>query len=208
MAASTSHGGGAARLRNAATTFCSDTQPLIADIRKTVLLMKEIAVQFEKENLSDKVKELEDAVVELVGLSEISVHFSSAVQGFANTYQPREQNVHHAGQPMPGEEQEEIVMTGTQSNILNITCPLTGKPITELAEPVRSLECRHIYEKKVIMQYLKSKQHRGRCPISGCPKILQADKLVHDPLLLVEIDEMRKMNKETDVEDFTMLSED
>jgi hypothetical protein len=38
---------------------------------------------------------------------------------------------------MPGEEHEDIVMTSTQSTILNITCPLSGKPITELAEPVR-----------------------------------------------------------------------
>ncbi|TKY49135.1 putative pentatricopeptide repeat-containing protein [Spatholobus suberectus] len=215
------------------------------DIRKTVLMMKDIAVQLEKDNLSDEVKELEDAVIELVGLSELSVQFSSSVQAFANRYQPGEQftnfnkifedelskfranqssdlsknslirqfkeavwNVHHAGQPMPGEEQEDIVMTSTQSNILNVTCPLTGKPVTELVEPVRSMECRHIYEKKVIMQYLKSKQHHGQCPISGCPKILQADKLVQDPLLLIEIDEMRKMNKENDVEDYTMLDED
>ncbi|XP_061358221.1 E3 SUMO-protein ligase MMS21 [Gastrolobium bilobum] len=243
--ASTSHGhgGGAARIKNAASTFCSDSQPLIADVRKTVGLMKEIAVEFEKDNLSDKVKELEDAVVELVELSERSVHFSSAVQAVAHRYQPAEEltnfhklfedevsqfkanqtsdltrhplirqfkeavwNVHHGGQPMPGEEQEEIVMTSTQSNILNNNCPLTGKPVTELEEPVRSMECRHIYEKKVIMRYIKSKQQQ--CPISGCPKILHADKLVHDPLLLVEIDEMRKMNKETDVEDFTMLNED
>lgn len=31
-----------------------------------------------------------------------------------------------------------------------------------------SKECRHIYEKKVIMDYIRSKQqHRGQCPISG-----------------------------------------
>ncbi|KAK2638922.1 hypothetical protein Ddye_026717 [Dipteronia dyeriana] len=47
-------------------------------------------------------------------------------------------NVHHAGEPMPGEEQEDIIMTSTQSNLLNITCPLSGKPIFELAEPVHS----------------------------------------------------------------------
>lgn len=47
------------------------------------------------------------------------------------------QNVHHAGQPMPGEEQEDIVMTSTQCNLLNVTCPLSGKPVTELAQPVR-----------------------------------------------------------------------
>lgn len=38
---------------------------------------------------------------------------------------------------MPGEEQEDIVMTSTQCNLLNITCPLSGKPVTELAEPIR-----------------------------------------------------------------------
>ncbi|CAJ1932560.1 unnamed protein product [Sphenostylis stenocarpa] len=93
--ASSSHGGsgggGAARLKNAASTFCSDSQPLIADIRKTVLMMKDIAVQLEKDKHSDKVKELEDAVIELVGLSELSVQFSSAVQVFANRYQPGEE---------------------------------------------------------------------------------------------------------------------
>lgn len=47
------------------------------------------------------------------------------------------QNVHHAGQPMPGDEQEDIVMTGTQTNLLNTTCPLSGKPVIQVADPVR-----------------------------------------------------------------------
>lgn len=38
---------------------------------------------------------------------------------------------------MPGDEQEDIVMTSTQCNLLNVTCPLSGKPVTELSEPVR-----------------------------------------------------------------------
>ncbi|TVU20301.1 hypothetical protein EJB05_36505 [Eragrostis curvula] len=46
-------------------------------------------------------------------------------------------NVHHAGQPMPGEEQEDVVMTSTQTSIRNVNCPLTGKPVTELPNPVR-----------------------------------------------------------------------
>ena len=47
------------------------------------------------------------------------------------------QEVHHAGQPMPGDEQEELVMTSTQNSILNMHCPLTLKPIIELENPVR-----------------------------------------------------------------------
>ncbi|GFZ05511.1 RING/U-box superfamily protein [Actinidia rufa] len=152
-----------------------------------------------------------------------------------------EKNVHHAGQPMPGEEQEDLVMTSTQSNLLNIICPLTGKPITELLTPVRSyinkgilphpacslgtvtgniineylsfrydiiwssVDCKHIYEKDAIMPYIKFKNPHSQCPVAGCPKIVVAERVVCDPLLLVEIDEMRcKQSARTDVvEDFT-----
>lgn len=51
------------------------------------------------------------------------------------------QNVHHAGQPMPGEDQEDIVMTSTEINLLNITCPISGKPVVDIEEPVRRYEC-------------------------------------------------------------------
>ncbi|KAL6529700.1 hypothetical protein OROGR_015323 [Orobanche gracilis] len=106
-------------------------------------------------------------------------------------------NVHHAGQPMPGEEQEDIVMTSTQSILRNVKCPLTGKPVTELDDPVRSLDCKHIYEKKPIMRHITSKSVQGSCPVAGCPKKLQADRVVCDPLLLIEIDEMRTVGKNT-----------
>lgn len=38
---------------------------------------------------------------------------------------------------MPGDDEEDIVMTSTQCPLLNTTCPLSGKPLTELADPVR-----------------------------------------------------------------------
>lgn len=119
--------------------------------------------------------------------------------------------VHNSGQPMPGEEQEDIVMTSTQSNLLNITCPLSGKPVTELSEPVRSKDCKHIYERKAIMQYIMSKHGQPKCPMAACPKIVIADKVVCDPLLRVEIEESRTMNEQTArtniIEDFTEDSE-
>ncbi|KAI8009344.1 E3 SUMO-protein ligase MMS21, partial [Camellia lanceoleosa] len=119
-------------------------------------------------------------------------------------------NVHHVGQPMPGEEQEDLVMTSTQFNLLTIKCPLTRKPITELEEPVRSVNCKHIYEKNVIMQYIRSKNIQ--CPVAGCPRILKAARVACDPLLLVEIEEMRLSTKHSVrpdmVEDFTELDEE
>ncbi|KAI9083470.1 hypothetical protein K1719_034412 [Acacia pycnantha] len=246
MASTSNAGGVSGRIRNAASTFCSDSQPLITETRRVMGLMKEIAVDLEKDKQSDMVKELEDAVVELLGMSEDFAHFSSAVQSVADRYLPGEElidfkklfeedasktkansssdpkkhpimrqfkeavwNVHHEGQPMPGEEQEDIVMTTTQSNILNTKCPLTGKHVTELVEPVRSMECRHVYEKQAIMQFLRSKNSRISCPSAGCPKFLKVDKVVCDTLLLVEIDEMRRTGKGTvPVEDFTALDGD
>ncbi|KAI3989354.1 hypothetical protein MKX01_026937, partial [Papaver californicum] len=101
-------------------------------------------------------------------------------------------NVHHAGQPMPGDEQEDIVMTSTQTSVLNIICPLSGKPITELQDPVRSMDCKHIYEMKVVLHYIKKER-----PPASCPKILQADRVVCDPLLRVDIDEYHSTNIQT-----------
>ncbi|RLM97884.1 E3 SUMO-protein ligase MMS21 isoform X1 [Panicum miliaceum] len=121
-------------------------------------------------------------------------------------------NVHHAGQPMPGEEQEDIVMTSTQMSILNVTCPLTGKPVIELVDPVRCVDCRHIYEKGPVMHYIRSKKP-PQCPIAGCPRVLQIGKFICDPLLRIEIDELRSSEpavpNATNIEDFTdLLDED
>lgn len=120
-------------------------------------------------------------------------------------------NVHNSGQPMPGEEQEDIVMTSTQSILLNNTCPLSGKPVSELSEPVRSTGCKHIYEKKAIMQYIRSKHGQSKCPVAACPKIVIAERVVCDPLLLVEIEESCAMNEQNSrpqiIEDFTEDSE-
>ncbi|KAB1216569.1 E3 SUMO-protein ligase MMS21 [Morella rubra] len=237
------------KIKTAASTLYSDNQSLIAEIRKAFIMMKDIAVDMERDNQSQMVKELENAVVELLGAYEDSTHFSSVIHSVGDRCQPGAEftnfknlfeaeiaklkasssanpqnnpiirqfreavwNVHHAGEPMADEEQEDIVMTSTQCNLLNITCPLSGKPVTELAEPVRCVECKHVYEKKAVMLYMRSKNTRHQCPVAGCPKILQAQKVVCDPLLLVEIEEMRtrsKQNTRTEViEDCTELDEE
>ncbi|KAL2944457.1 E3 SUMO-protein ligase MMS21 [Bienertia sinuspersici] len=172
------------RIKDATTTLSSDNQPLISDIKKALNSMKEIAVEMEKCNRSNEVRELENAFVQLLDTFDESMNFSNVMQSVGENYQPGSQltdfkklfesevsklkgsstsnrqttsmlrqfreavwNVHHAGQPMPGEEQEDIVMTSTQIGISNTVCPITGKSITELEEPVRSMDCKHIYDK-------------------------------------------------------------
>ncbi|KAM5586139.1 E3 SUMO-protein ligase MMS21 [Rosa sericea] len=243
----------AGRIRTAATNLYSDNQSLLGDIRKSFNVLKEVAVDLERANQFDKVKEIENAAVELLATCEHCMHLSSAIQYVGDNYEPPPEpsqltdfekllknevakqkaksssttvnhsmirqfreavwNVHHAGQPMPGDDQEDIVMTSTDGNLRNTTCPVSGKAITDLEDPVCSVDCKHIYQTKEIMHYLQLKGGRGPCPIAGCPKMLQADKLVRDPLLLVEIQELRDMRKhqtaDTNViEDFTELDED
>lgn len=249
MASTSRSSGGAARIANSASAIYDDNKTLIAEIRKCVINFKAIAVDLEKDEEPDKVKKLEEAVLELLETYEDCKQFSEAIKSLGESYQPSDQstdfrkvledevaklkaasssvpqsnplyrsfkeavwNVHHAGQPMPGEEQEDIIMTSTQNSLLNITCPLTGKPITELQDPVRCMDCKHIYEKGPVMQYIRTKKPQPQCPIGGCPRILQAGRLVCDPELLIEIDEMRAAEngdvQATAVEDFTELDDE
>eukprot|EP00268_Persea_americana_P058141 TRINITY_DN7010_c0_g1_i3.p1 TRINITY_DN7010_c0_g1~~TRINITY_DN7010_c0_g1_i3.p1 ORF type:complete len:254 (+),score=56.64 TRINITY_DN7010_c0_g1_i3:316-1077(+) len=239
----------AGRIANATATLYSDNQAFMAEIRKSLAFFKAISVDLEKDNQFEKVKELEEAVLELLSTWDDCMHFSMALESIGNSYQPKDEltdfkklledeivkikrnspsvpqnnpffrqfkeaiwNVHHAGQPMPGEEQEELVMTSTQCNLLNIKCPLSGKPVTQLENPVRSTDCKHIYEKDVVVQYINSKKSTNvQCPAAGCPKMLERRKLLCDPLLLIEIDELRSQSLQTApstvVEDFTELED-
>ncbi|KAL9665667.1 hypothetical protein QQ045_021088 [Rhodiola kirilowii] len=241
------HGGMSDAIRTAANSISVDSQTLVADIRKFLPVLRDVAVDLEKENDSDKVQKLEEAMIELLDNSEDCARFSSALVSVGNSYQPNEEltnfeklldkemtrlkrsssvpqnssllrqfkesvwNVHHAGQPMPGDEQEDLVMTGTQTSLLNNTCPLSGKPVIQLADPVRCVECKHIYEKEAIMQYIMAKRAGAKCPVAACPRVLASSKVVCDPLLLVEIDEMRRSltnQAGRPIEDFTALDEE
>ncbi|KAJ1264076.1 hypothetical protein BS78_09G234800 [Paspalum vaginatum] len=202
----------AAKLSNIADVASADTQALVAEMRKALGSMKSLAVEFERDGKSDKVQKLEETVLEMVASYEDCVALTQAIKAVPRVYQPSDENVHHAGQPMPGEEQEDIVMTSTQMTILNVTCPLTGKPVIELENPVRCVDCRHIYEKNPVMHYIRSKKP-PQCPIAGCPRILQIGNVVCDPLLRIEIEELRSSGPSapnaTNVEDFTdLLDED
>ncbi|CAN4104213.1 unnamed protein product [Withania somnifera] len=251
MASTSAAGCGVAsgRIKSHTSALCSDNQSLIREIRKAIATMKDIAVDLERDERTEMVKDLEDGVVQLLAASDECMHLSEAIQSIGDEIEPGPEptnfkkkfgeeiakskarssshaqnqsllrqfqeaiwHVHHAGQPMPGDEQEDIVMTSTQCNLLNMTCPLSGKPVTELAEPVRSMDCKHIYDKKAIMQYIKSKTSRGQCPVAGCPKILKAQRVLCDPFLLIEIDEVHSMSKQNArpdvIEDFTALDDE
>eukprot|EP00249_Psilotum_nudum_P005726 c19153_g1_i1 orf=371-1141(-) len=103
-------------------------------------------------------------------------------------------NIHHAGELMPGQENEDIVMTCSQFSIVNLRCPITGKAVVELDDPVRSLDCQHIYDHKAVMDYIKKQGTKKpcKCAAAGCPKELLAENLICDGMLKIEIEEMRR----------------
>uniref|UniRef100_A0A0E0PR90 SP-RING-type domain-containing protein n=1 Tax=Oryza rufipogon TaxID=4529 RepID=A0A0E0PR90_ORYRU len=74
--------------------------------------------------MTDFEKLIEAEVNKVKGNSSTSVENHLLIRQFREAVW----NVHHAGQPMPGDEQEDVLMTSTQTSILNVTCPLTGKP--------------------------------------------------------------------------------
>lgn len=99
--------------------------------------------------------------------------------------------VHHNGEPLPSDAVENddadiivaqvttvqllmifwitclIVFVNTlfQASEESVICPLTQQ---QMVEPVRSKQCHHSYERMAILQHLKSRNKRVRCPIAGC----------------------------------------
>ncbi|KAF6997571.1 hypothetical protein CFC21_013779 [Triticum aestivum] len=238
----------ATKLANAADATSAEAQTLVLDMRKALTSMKSLAVEYERAGKPDKVKQLEDAVQELVASYEDCAYLAEAVKKVPGAYQPSDQatdfrklidaevdkvkgtsrssghkdqlirqfkeavwDVHHAGQPMPGDEQEELVMTSTQNSILNMHCPLTLKPIIELENPVRCMDCRHIYDKDPIMSHIR-RSKAPNCPVAGCPAVLQVARIFCDTFLRMEIEELRSSRPSapnaTEVEDISDQGED
>ncbi|KAG6549832.1 hypothetical protein Mapa_008813 [Marchantia paleacea] len=105
-------------------------------------------------------------------------------------------NIHHAGEAAPGQEQDEIVMLTSQYGVKNTICPLSGKPVTQLDDPVRSKDCEHIYEKAAVLEYIRKHNReyprkKCKCASAGCPKQLVAANFVCDASLKMSIQELR-----------------
>ncbi|XP_046864448.1 E3 SUMO-protein ligase NSE2-like [Xenia sp. Carnegie-2017] len=75
--------------------------------------------------------------------------------------------VHHNGEPLPSDavENDDADIIVAQASEESVICPLTQQ---QMVEPVRSKQCHHNYERMAILQHLKSRNKRVRCPIAGC----------------------------------------
>nr|GME03328.1 E3 SUMO-protein ligase MMS21 [Ipomoea batatas] len=153
------------RLRTLTSMLESDNQSLLRDMRNAMNMIKEVAVDLETDNKSEMPTDFRKLFDAEIAKSKATSPAQN--QTFLRQFREAVWSVHHSGQPMPGEEQEDIIMTSLEHNLLNVTCPLIGKSVTELVDPVRSMDCKHIYEKKAIMQHIK--KSGGRCPVAEFP---------------------------------------
>ncbi|GAB5357837.1 hypothetical protein AAMO2058_000408900 [Amorphochlora amoebiformis] len=112
-------------------------------------------------------------------------------------------NVNHRGQPMPGDDDEELVVAEVK---LSIKCPVSGEL---LDKPVRNKECKHVYSYESILQLI-GKKTRVNCPCSGCNKMVNKNSLIRDQRAeravkeYIKQTEKRKKQSQTDI-DFTQM---
>uniref|UniRef100_A0A452ZWK3 Uncharacterized protein n=1 Tax=Aegilops tauschii subsp. strangulata TaxID=200361 RepID=A0A452ZWK3_AEGTS len=81
----------ATKLATAADTTSAEAQTLVLDMRKALSSMKSLAVEYERAGKPDKVKQLEDAVQELVASYEDCAYLAEAVKKVPGAYQPSDQ---------------------------------------------------------------------------------------------------------------------
>lgn len=79
--------------------------------------------------------------------------------------------IHHPNEPFPGTHDarnEEVVIAMTQSERIarNKTCPISGKSIFDLKDPVRDKHG-YVYEKEYIMQMFQRGTSAIECPVAG-----------------------------------------
>eukprot|EP00240_Pyramimonas_obovata_P013730 CAMPEP_0118928550 /NCGR_PEP_ID=MMETSP1169-20130426/5780_1 /TAXON_ID=36882 /ORGANISM="Pyramimonas obovata, Strain CCMP722" /LENGTH=243 /DNA_ID=CAMNT_0006870557 /DNA_START=21 /DNA_END=752 /DNA_ORIENTATION=- len=86
-------------------------------------------------------------------------------------------NVHHEGEPMPGEEDAEMLVIGSNTgDYRNTKCPLTGLDLPDIEDPVQDRE-KIIYERKAIENYIRQKGGQAKCPHMGTVHSVRRDDL-------------------------------
>lgn len=112
-------------------------------------------------------------------------------------------NVHHAGEAMPGTEDEETLMTSASIGIKNLFCPLTAKSVLDMEDPVRCTDCKHIYDREAIMAHVGGRTKK--CPIAGCPTNITKAILICDGTLKMELKETRLKARGASQHEYTEL---
>ncbi|KAK9829294.1 hypothetical protein WJX72_004993 [[Myrmecia] bisecta] len=114
-------------------------------------LLTQLAELLEKANDAEKV---EDAGFRPEDTVEFK-NFESAVRAV------------HGQEEAGAEEDEDVVIAPTEFDVArNRSCPITGKPVMELTEPVED-QLGFVYERKEIEEYIRRKRGSCACPMAA-----------------------------------------
>mmetsp|Transcript_41659 Transcript_41659/g.50518 ORF Transcript_41659/g.50518 Transcript_41659/m.50518 type:complete len:243 (+) Transcript_41659:222-950(+) len=168
----------------------------ISTIQESVLSFVEVGVSLEKEGKTEQVAKVREclkrclegereyqghlrALSSLRGSYECTLQqtdFKSRLTAQASAAPAQEHEslsefdqaiwkVNHGDEPMPGQEDEDLLVA-TQAEFANRTCPLSAVNIHDMVEPVEDSKG-YIYEKDIIVQWIKSKGGKAACPVVG-----------------------------------------
>ncbi|BFI31934.1 E3 SUMO-protein ligase NSE2 [Marchantia polymorpha subsp. ruderalis] len=92
------------------------------------------------------------------------------------------------------DENDDTCMTGSKYGVVNTRCPLSGKLVTELDDPVQSVNCHHVYDRAFATAYISQFPGIRKCAVAGCSKFLIQRNLVCDTTLEESIQDLREKN--------------
>lgn len=66
---------------------------------------------------------------------------------------------------------DEICIGGSHAAAANVACPLSGKPLMEIEDPVED-QAGYVYERYIVEKYIKENQGSVECPVSATHHII------------------------------------
>jgi len=105
--------------------------------------------------------------------------------------------VGHPDQPMPaldGDEDNDIIMALQK---VSYKCPITTM---WLEVPVTSQTCKHSFSQDAILDFIRQKHGRTKCPIPGCDKVITANDFKIDKALARKVEQAKALDEDDDQE--------
>ncbi|XP_059158939.1 E3 SUMO-protein ligase NSE2-like [Physella acuta] len=92
---------------------------------------------------------------------------------------------------VPSQNDDDIAMMQVE---VNIKCPYTGQT---MVNPVRNTICKHVYDREGIMDYIKQRKAKAKCPAVGCGNSIpiQPENLEEHTNMKKYISLLKKLNR-------------
>lgn len=189
--------------------FPNEQSEYLQDLSETMKVLTETDLRFKaEEKAAEQIREtLKQAPVE-----DVEKFYNETVKPIGtNDYKSHDNwcavfNVSEREVQEVVEEQQEVVYEKLNSSL---SCSVaTFKPPVDcisktiIRDPYRNKKCKHVYEKRLIFEYVKKMKNKARCPFVGCVNYnLRGEDLFPDNELRQKIDDYLKENVQEEEDD-------